>query len=98
MVLVCLPLVAPSHGLIIPLWLGMCLGFSFPGGPWASPEFQVKMEMKGYPWVLNQRNRRGRKGGGQGGQATEVIPGSRGKDIVTKQNLFPVLKDYCYYQ
>lgn len=52
----------------------------------------------GCPWVLNQRNRRGGEGGGQDGQVTEVIPGSREKDIVTKQNLFPVIKDYRYYQ
>lgn len=60
---------------------------------------QVKIEMNGLP--LGLESKKGVGGAarrGQGGQVTEVIPGSRGKDIVTKQNLFPVLKDYCYYQ
>lgn len=67
MVLLCHPLVAPSHGLIMPLWLGTCLGFSSPEAPWAPSEFRKEVlwcsrwrrRGMGCPWVLNQRNGRG---------------------------------------
>lgn len=37
--------------------------------------------------------------GGEGwlGDVPEVIPGSRGNDVATKQNLFPALSDYGRY-
>ena len=45
--------------------------------------FQVKTEM----------NRRRGRGSGWQGDIPEVIPGSRGKDIFTEQNLFLALVD-----
>lgn len=47
----------------------------------------------GCPWVLSQRGR----GRGWRGDIPEAIPGSRGKNVFTRQNLFPALNDGCDY-
>lgn len=53
------------------------------------------------PWVKIEVNggQVKEKAGGRGwpGDIPEAMPGSRGKDVLTKQNLFPALNDYSFH-